>query len=143
LPFRHRITRSSARATMREPRLCSSPSNLPSQHKPTHVQIRQRASKGPSCGRNEDRGGESPRRKPLGSGRTEATRDSATAAHVAGRDFVSHRVSKSLSIFENRRISPCSCKCPIEKTQLFWTRTQNLTAARLTFHRCQDLVGRA
>jgi hypothetical protein len=32
--------------------------------------------------------------------RTEAARDSAAPAHVAGRDFVSHRASKSLSILK-------------------------------------------
>jgi hypothetical protein len=51
--------------------------------------------------------------------RAEAARDSAAAAHVAGRDFVSHRTSKSLSILKIAALRHAVANGLIEKTQLF------------------------
>jgi hypothetical protein len=51
--------------------------------------------------------------------RTEALCDSATTAQVAGRDFVSHRVSESLSILKIAAFRHSVVKTLLEKTQLF------------------------
>jgi hypothetical protein len=50
----------------------------------------------------------------------------ATAAHAAGRDFVNHQVSKSLSILKIAALRRPVANDPIEKTQLFPMSTRTV-----------------